>query len=248
MKTIYKTDCGRLRSNNEDNVGVFQNGQVILALVADGMGGEKAGEVASGMVLEHFSQAWKTINTAERIEVFEEWLKQNIKDANQTIYTYSQENPECQGMGTTIVAAICTPETFIIANVGDSRCYFVDRSGNLKQVTEDHSLVNQLLKAGQLSEQDAENHPMKHVIVRACGTEPEIEVDIDAMEWSKGDQIILCSDGLSDMVSEAEIAEIMNGEGNLEEKADQLIAQANLAGGNDNITLTIVVNDDGEDI
>ncbi|MGV3487807.1 MAG: Stp1/IreP family PP2C-type Ser/Thr phosphatase [Tuberibacillus sp.] len=248
MKTIYKTDCGKHRSNNEDNVGVFHNDNATLAIVADGMGGEKAGEVASGMALDYFAKKWQTIDSEWNIQALEEWLQQCVIGANQSIYDYAREHPECDGMGTTVVAAICTQETVIIANVGDSRCYFMNPNGHLKQVTEDHTLVNQLLKAGQLSKSDAENHPMKHVIVRACGTEPEIEVDIDTLEWSSGDQVILCSDGLSDMLSEEEIAAIMNGEGNIEEKANQLIAQANHAGGNDNITLTIVVNDDGEDI
>jgi PPM family protein phosphatase len=243
MKTVYKTDCGKHRSNNEDNVGVFQNDRHTLAIVADGMGGEKAGEVASSLALQHFTSAWETMDSGASIDTLESWLKQIVVDANQLIYNYAQDHPECQGMGTTIVAALCSSETVTIANVGDSRCYFASKNGDFRQVTEDHSLVNQLLKAGQLSESDAENHPMKHVIMRAAGTEPKVEVDIDTLEWSPGDQLILCSDGLSDMVSETEIAVIVNGDGTIEEKAEQLIAQANQAGGNDNITLTIVVNE-----
>lgn len=248
MKTVYKTDCGKHRSNNEDNVGVFQNDSVTLAVVADGMGGEQAGEVASFLALKHFTQSFETLCSVTQVHEYEEWLKKIVTEANQLIYQHSQEHPECHGMGTTIVAALCTPETITMANVGDSRGYFVNKDGELKQVTEDHSLVNQLLKSGQLSETDAENHPMKHVIMRAAGTEPNVEVDIVTLAWSKGDQIILCSDGLSDMVNEIEIAKIVNESLSIEEKAEQLVDQANLAGGNDNITLTIVVNDDGEDL
>ncbi|WP_027726098.1 Stp1/IreP family PP2C-type Ser/Thr phosphatase [Tuberibacillus calidus] len=248
MKAIYKTDCGKVRANNEDHVDVFQNDAILLAVVADGMGGEKAGEVASGLALRQFSEAWATADNGSHIERPEDWLRQCIIDANQSIYNFAKANPECQGMGTTIVAAICTKESVIVAHVGDSRAYYVNRNGELRQVTEDHSLVNQLVKAGQLSEADAHDHPMKHVIVRACGTDENISVDVSSIEWSKGEQLLLCSDGLSDMLNDGEIASLLNRDETIEEKARLLIDKANTAGGHDNITLIIVLNDDGEEL
>lgn len=196
MNAVFKTDRGKVRQHNEDNGGVFINPEgVRFAIVADGMGGHRAGDVASLMAVEHLSNHWmesKSINTAQDAEI---WLSENIGKVNRILFEHARENTECQGMGTTIVAAICTDKFATIANIGDSRCYLNNESG-FKQVTEDHSLVNELVRSGQITKEDAEHHPRKNVLLRALGTEPAVELDVMTIIFEEGDILILCSDGL----------------------------------------------------
>ncbi len=142
-------------------------------------------------------------------------------------------------MGTTIVAAICTEKFATIANIGDSRCYLYNESG-FKQVTEDHSLVNELVRTGQISKEDAENHPRKNVLLRALGTEMKVDIDISTVIFEEDDVLLLCSDGLSNKVNEQEMYEIIKNDQPLEEKADSFIDLANHYGGEDNITLVLI--------
>lgn len=240
MKAVYKTDRGKVRQHNEDNGGVFINPEgVRFAIVADGMGGHRAGDVASRMTVEHLSKDWhegKSIHTAQEAE---SWLRENIEDVNKLLFKHSQENTECQGMGTTIVAAICTDKFAAIANIGDSRCYLYNETG-FKLVTEDHSLVNELVRSGQITKEDAEHHPRKNVLLRALGTEVNVDMDVTTIVFEEGDMLLLCSDGLSNKVTEAEMLEILTDDRNMEEKADSLVALANQHGGEDNITLVLV--------
>lgn len=245
MKSVFRTDCGKIREHNEDNGGVFTKEGYVLAVVADGMGGEQAGEVASALALESLTGDWETTDISGDEAAVADWLKKSVKRANKYIYNYAKAHAECRGMGTTIVAALCEKDRVTIANVGDSRCYILREGGAFMQVTEDHSLVNQLMKSGQLSEEDADRHPMKHMLTRALGTEEDTAIDVTTISWSSGDCLILCSDGLSNMVPPQAIVEVLSWEGTLEEKAERLIALANEAGGLDNITITIVENDDG---
>ncbi|WP_409305374.1 Stp1/IreP family PP2C-type Ser/Thr phosphatase [Peribacillus sp. SCS-155] len=240
MKAVFMTDRGKVRQHNEDSGGIFFNSRGIrLAIVADGMGGHRAGDVASKMTIDTLSERWKQVEDLATPHDAESWLKTNIEDVNRLLYQHSENNPECQGMGTTIVAAICTDLFATIANIGDSRGYLCNESG-FKQVTEDHSLVNELVRSGQISKEDAEFHPRKNVLLRALGTELNVEMDLTTITFEEGDMLMLCSDGLSNKVSEQEMYDIVTDHNNLEQKAGSLIELANEHGGEDNITLVLV--------
>lgn len=240
MKAVFKTDRGKIRQHNEDNGGVFlnENGQC-LAIVADGMGGHRAGDVASEMALHHLQQQWEigmNLNTADEAE---EWLKENVEKTNQILFEHSKAVSECEGMGTTLVAAICTERFVSIVNVGDSRCYILNENG-FQQLTNDHSLVNELVRSGQISKEDAEHHPMKNVVLRALGTEETVNMDVKTIIFEEDDKLLLCSDGLSNKVTETEMSDILRSDQSLTEKATELVELANNHGGEDNITLVIV--------
>ncbi|MFB5281389.1 Stp1/IreP family PP2C-type Ser/Thr phosphatase [Peribacillus asahii] len=240
MRTIYRTDRGKVRQHNEDNGGVFINSTGIrLAIVADGMGGHRAGDVASTMTVDLLKKSWDEAGAIETANEAEAWLRENITKVNEVLFQHAAENNECQGMGTTIVAAICTDKFASVANIGDSRCYLHNESG-FKQVTEDHSLVNELVRTGQITKEDAEHHPRKNVLLRALGTELKVEMDIVTVMFEEEDILLLCSDGLSNKVSEQEMCNIVKNEHSLEEKATAFIDLANQYGGEDNITLVLV--------
>jgi PPM family protein phosphatase len=251
VKAVFRTDRGRVRQHNEDNGGTFINrdGQH-LCVVADGMGGHRAGDVASSMAIKQLEEMWSRSSGIETASHAEDWLKDSILQINQILFKHSQEHIECEGMGTTIVAAIATPLFSTVANIGDSRCYILNDTG-FQQLTEDHSLVNELVRTGQISREDAEHHPRKNVLLRALGTEQEVKMDIRTIMFEEGDVLLLCSDGLSNKVTTEEMLEILKNEEELEEKASRLIHLANEHGGEDNITLCIlqfdVVHDRGGD-
>lgn len=240
MKAVFMTDQGKVRLHNEDAGGIFvnQDGNR-LAIVADGMGGHRAGDVASQMTISHLKNDWEAAKGISTAEEAENWLKQKINHVNNLLFDHALNHVECDGMGTTIVAAISTDRFVTIAHIGDSRCYLLNESG-FKQVTEDHSLVNELVRSGQISREDAEHHPRKNVLLRALGTEKAVEMDIKTIIFEEGDILLLCSDGLSNKVSEKEMNGILQNEESLEEKGGTLISLANEYGGEDNITLAIV--------
>ncbi|NEY82394.1 Stp1/IreP family PP2C-type Ser/Thr phosphatase [Bacillus sp. 3H-10] len=240
MKAVYMTDRGKIRPHNEDSGGVFINiDKDYLAIVADGMGGHRAGDVASEMTLTTLKEWWKSTKEITTPEIAEQWLKEKINNVNNKLFTHSKNNQECQGMGTTLVAAICTKRFSTIANIGDSRCYILNETG-LQQLTEDHSLVNELVRSGQITKEDAEHHPRKNVLLRALGTEDHVETDIKTITFEEDDILLLCSDGLSNKVSDQEINDELMKNISIEEKAANLIKMANDNGGEDNITLVIV--------
>jgi protein phosphatase len=244
VKTIFKSDCGRIRLNNEDNGGIFVNRDGhCLAIVADGMGGHRAGEVASGMTIAHLQEKWEQTEGLTTADEAEKWLKDNIYAVNSLLLEHSLNNSECEGMGTTIEAVIVTNQFTTIAHVGDSRCYILNDTG-FHQLTEDHTLVNELVRTGQISKEDAEHHPRKNVILRAIGTEVDIKIDVKTIMLESGDYLLLCSDGLSNKVTEKEMMAILTNDSSLEEKATLLIKIANENGGEDNITLIIIEFDD----
>lgn len=240
MKEIYMTDQGKIRQHNEDNGGIFVNkvGQR-LAIVADGMGGHRAGDVASEMALVSLKAFWGNTNDIGTAETAEAWLKEHINKVNKLLFEHSKTHSQCEGMGTTIVAAIITDRFATIANIGDSRGYISNEIG-FKQITEDHSLVNELVRHGTISKEDAEHHPRKNVLLRALGTEETVEMDITTITFEEGDLLLLCSDGLSNKVKESEMIDLLSNSSSLEQKASQLIQLANHYGGEDNITLVIV--------
>jgi protein phosphatase len=249
MKAVFMTDQGKVRQHNEDSGGIFKNlDGNRLAIVADGMGGHRAGDVASGMTISELKNQWEKTAGIQTAEMAEKWLQDQIFTVNKIIFEHAKNNSDCDGMGTTIVAAISNESFATVANIGDSRCYLLNESG-FKQVTEDHSLVNELVRFGQISKEDAEHHPRKNVLLRALGTEENVVMDIKTIMFEEGDCLLLCSDGLSNKVSEKEMNEILANNDDLMQKAGTLISLANEYGGEDNITLAIVefsVNSEGD--
>ncbi|MFE8699027.1 Stp1/IreP family PP2C-type Ser/Thr phosphatase [Cytobacillus sp. FJAT-54145] len=244
MKTVFFTDQGRVRQHNEDSGGAFVNRDGNrLAIVADGMGGHRAGDVASEMTLSTMKKWWENTEGIHTADDAENWLKASIEKVNSLLFEHSKSHTECDGMGTTIVAVIATSRFATVANIGDSRCYILNDTG-FQQLTEDHSLVNELVRTGQISREDAEHHPRKNVLLRALGTEENVVMDIKTIMFEDGDKLLLCSDGLSNKVSESEMLSILKNEDSLEEKGTTLIKLANDNGGEDNITLVIVEFDD----
>lgn len=248
VKAVYQTDRGKVRQHNEDRGGIFHhaNNNCLMA-VADGMGGHNAGDVASEMTLETLKELWEQTNEAFTPEAAEQWLLENISRINEKIYAHSKSQKEYEGMGTTIVAAICTQGFATVAHIGDSRCYILNERG-FHQLTEDHSLVNELVRSGEISKEDAEHHPRKNVLLRALGTEGSVHADIRTITFEEGDLLLLCSDGLSNKVADQEMQQILMQSTTLEEKAAELVKLANDNGGEDNITVIIVKNEDENEL
>lgn len=241
--SIFKTDKGRVRRQNEDSGGIFINKTgTSLAVIADGMGGHNAGEVASQITVNSLQELWEKTEGAITPEQAESWYLDNISSINNKIFELSKSNPEYEGMGTTVVAAICTDMFATIANIGDSRCYIMNDIG-FKQLTEDHSFVNALIKTGQISREEAELHPRKNFLMKALGTEQKIEMDIKTIAFEEGDKLLLCSDGLSNKVSIEEMEKLLKEDKPLNEKAEIFIQIANQNGGEDNISLAIIEYD-----
>lgn len=240
MEGIFRTDIGKVRSHNEDNGAVAEGmyGQM-LALVADGMGGHQAGDIASAMAKDGMLNYWHEITEPFTPEDAEKWLLKTVSKVNEELFDYSQNHPGCEGMGTTLVAAVCSEEFVTFSNVGDSRVYLFAED-ELTQISEDHSLVRELVRSGQLSEEEAEHHPRKNVLLRALGTEQTIEVDIETISWKNGSILLLCSDGLTNKLSNQDIQNQLTIDQGLESVSQKLLKQANDYGGEDNITITLV--------
>lgn len=239
MEINFQTDVGRKRNTNQDYAGLFENqAGVSLAILADGMGGHQAGDVASQMAVNNLGERWQE-SSLETSEKAAQWLIKEIQDENEKIYQKGQSQPEYLGMGTTIVSAVLLDQSFVLANIGDSRAYLV-RNNQLLQLTEDHSLVNELVKSGEITREMAANHPRKNVLTRSLGMPGMVEVDVTNHLWVHDDYILLCSDGLTNMVSEEEILTVLLSERTLSEKVDTLITRANEAGGADNITVLVI--------
>lgn len=240
MKGQFLTDRGLIRSHNEDSGGIFLNAKnQYLAIIADGMGGHQAGDVASQLATSIMKEKWQESSNFNMPEEAEVWLKEKILEINKSIYEQSKQNESYQGMGTTVVISICTDEFITIAHIGDSRCYMLNESG-FKQMTEDHSLVNELVRSGEISAEDAEYHPRKNVLLKALGTEDEIVSDVRSISWDIGDKLLLCSDGLTNKLSDDELAALLCSDNNLEETGQKMVGLANERGGEDNISLVIV--------
>ncbi|WP_186577517.1 Stp1/IreP family PP2C-type Ser/Thr phosphatase [Aquibacillus kalidii] len=240
MNGYFLTDTGKVREHNEDSGAIFVNSNnQLLAIVADGMGGHKAGDVASQMVISSLGERWDEDKPFSTPGDAEQWLSDSILETNNKVYAYAQENEECSGMGTTVVAVICTSDFISIAHIGDSRCYLYNDQG-YKQVTEDHSLVNELVKTGQISKEDAEYHPRKNVLLRALGTEVGAKPDIQTIGWDVRNSILICSDGLTNKVLDNELEEYIKEDMELKDIAQRLIDLANERGGEDNISVALV--------
>ena len=236
MKWSKISHVGLVRKNNEDNSCVYDD--IPLLAVADGMGGHRAGEIASKLALEALVSYLK-----ENSDIVQKdpvgALKQAFGYANTTVYHRAQEEAEkFRGMGTTIAAVIPGGDKLYIAHVGDSRVYLL-RGDEIRLLTTDHSLVNELVKSGGLTAAEAENHPQRNVLTRAIGTAPSVEVDIDIELTQRGDIIILCTDGLSNRVNLEEIKEMARQNESLGKRAKDLIERALAQGGDDNVTVVL---------
>ncbi len=222
-----RTDTGRQRNANEDSL--FTRAPVFV--VADGMGGAQAGEVASKAAAESFDRELPQA-PLERI------LRETIETANRAIHERARNDPDLTGMGTTITAAIVDPESeeVAIGHVGDSRAYRL-RGGKLERLTRDHSLVEEMRRKGQLTEAQAEDHPQRSIITRALGPEPEVEVDLQTVPAQAGDVFLICSDGLTTMLADEQIAGLLARATSMQSAVRALVDEANRAGGRDNISV-----------
>jgi len=222
----FRTDTGRQRSENEDSLFV----RAPIFVVADGMGGAQAGEVASKTAADAFDRDLPEVAP-------EQFLRETIESANRSIHELARADPSKAGMGTTITAAIveAQKEEVGIGHVGDSRAYRL-RRGGLERLTRDHSLVEEMRRKGQITDAQAEEHPQRSIITRALGPEPEVEVDVQTVPAAPGDVFLLCSDGLTTMVSEERIGAVLSATTSMREAVRTLIDEANAAGGRDNVT------------
>ncbi|TYP59994.1 Stp1/IreP family PP2C-type Ser/Thr phosphatase [Thermosediminibacter litoriperuensis] len=239
-----RTDKGMVRTNNEDAFYLPEGeDKPLLFIVADGMGGHKSGEIASRMAVEeissHINHSFLVRGSGnETMQI----IKEAFYNANIKIYRTSLQREECSGMGTTATMALFKDGRVYIGHVGDSRAYIL-RDGCIRQLTRDHSLVWQLLEEGRLTLEEVRCHPMKNVITRALGVDENVDVDLVEHEYKKGDIFLLCSDGLTNMLEDKEIRDIILGAESVGAAADKLIEAANSCGGFDNITVEIILVD-----
>ncbi|GAA0445588.1 Stp1/IreP family PP2C-type Ser/Thr phosphatase [Lentibacillus halophilus] len=243
MKGVFKTDQGQVRNHNEDCGGLFYNQKgELLAIIADGMGGHQAGDVASQMATAFVRKQWEQTGDFSSSEAIENWLYETASDVNEALLEHARENEDCAGMGTTAVMAVCSDIYAVISHIGDSRLYVWNEHG-LSQVTEDHSLVNELVRSGQISKDDAEYHPRKNVLLKALGTEEYATAETQTIVWRTGDKLLLCSDGLTNKLHDNEIHSYLQNDQSIDVTAEELINLANERGGEDNISLIIVQHD-----
>lgn len=238
MKYGYLTDPGKVRSHNEDSVIIVENNGNYLLAVADGMGGHRGGEIASSIAVSHIGKTFSELPEIGSKEEMINWLQKVVSEANVQIYKYTNENPDSTGMGTTIVISILTPEYLLFGNIGDSSGY-VFRGGQLYKITTDHTLVNLLVKSGELTEEEALHHPRKNVLMRALGATSTVEMDIFDVETDVTG-ILLCSDGLTNMLDDEQIARVLGEKQEIDEKLQKLIFKSNNRGGNDNISIAFL--------
>ena len=230
-----RTDVGRQRSANEDSLVVSPP----LFAVADGMGGARAGEVASAVAVEAVEGAKESSEPAEA------QLASIVREANRRIYDLAVADESRRGMGTTLTLAKLHGDEVSLAHVGDSRAYRL-RGGELEQLTRDHSLVAELERSGQITPEAAEQHPQRSIITRALGPEPDVEVDTYTLTGREGDLFLICSDGLTSLISDDEVGSILRSAGSLDAAADELVRAANQSGGKDNITVILFRLGEGE--
>lgn len=238
MESFAVTDIGQKRQMNQDyiyctenSVGSFPN----LFIVADGMGGHKAGDYASRTCVDCVVESIKRSQRKTPISILEE----AINHANRQVLLDSKTNSEYEGMGTTFVAAVIVEDVLYVANIGDSRLYVINEEG-IRQVTQDHSLVEEMIRNGEIGRKEARLHPNKNIITRALGTGEEVLADYFEVELKKDDVILLCSDGLSNMMDDEDIMYVLRRYSQIETAGDKLIEKANACGGKDNISIILI--------
>ncbi len=242
MRIVAKTDKGLVRKTNQDAYTAGElPGEVAWAVVCDGMGGAAGGDVASSLAVKVISEK---INAAYHEKMKESSIKNMLDSAlaaaNIEVYDLADEHTQLRGMGTTVVCAVVRENTAFIAHAGDSRAY-IYANGDLKQVTHDHSMVQNLVDKGKITKEEAENHPNKNIITRALGVEKYIEIEYDEIELGDGGVLILCTDGMSNFVSVEEMKKELS-DGKYYAFADRLVKKANQNGGKDNITVVAISN------
>lgn len=242
MKSFYLTDAGCVRDHNEDSVIIVKNMEgVYLMAVADGMGGHSAGEIASSITIshlgKHFNETFMNMSKEDAIK----WLRDTVTEINGLIFHYVKDHPESKGMGTTLVCSIVAKNYILFGNIGDSSG-FVLKDEELHKVTYDHTLVNLLVSAGELTKEQAKEHPKKNVLMKALGANDPIEIDIFDCSMDI-DAILLCSDGLTNMLSKDHIEEVLNEDIEVEDKVIKLIRKSNNRGGIDNISVAYLIRE-----
>lgn len=237
MKSFYLTDTGKVRSHNEDSVTILKNASnEHLLIVCDGMGGHRKGEVASSMAIAALGRRFAGISSIGSKLDAVNWLNDSVSEINKNILEYATSNPDSAGMGTTIVIALLTKDYLIFGNIGDSSG-FVFKNSHIHKVTKDHTLVNLLVQAGNLTEEEAKFHPKKNVLMKALGAAEKCELDIFDVDMGV-DGILLCSDGLTNMLTFEQIEKAINEkELSIEERVSKLIRKCNARGGTDNISI-----------
>ena len=238
LKTFSITNIGRKRKLNQDYV--YTSEQPVgslpnLFIVADGMGGHNAGDYASKVTVETIVEKVAASSETERTRILDE----AIQAANTLVRTKAGESAELEGMGTTVVAATCDGNRLCVANVGDSRLYVVNGK-EIRQVTRDHSWVEEMVRRGGLGKEEARNHPDRNIITRAVGADESVKVDFFSVILKEGDMILMCTDGLTSMLEDEEIRMILDGARDIVEKAEELVAAANERGGRDNISVILI--------
>ena len=245
MKSFYLTDAGKVRDHNEDSVIIVKNkNNECLMAIADGMGGHSAGEVASSIAIgylgKHFQETFLNLSKVDAVE----WIRNSTNEINSLIFQHEKTHPESKGMGTTLVLAIITEDYILFGNVGDSSGY-VMKDNKLHKVTYDHTLVNLLVSAGELTKEEAKEHPKQSVLIKALGANDPVEIDVFDCDMEI-DEILLCSDGLTNMLENDQIERVLLGDSGPKEKVEKLIIKANNRGGTDNISIAYLVREEGE--
>lgn len=238
FKTFSVSDIGKRRKLNQDYVYTSEQpvGPVPnLFIVADGMGGHNAGDLASRLAVNTIVE----VIAASQEKELEDMFEAAIELANRKVYDHACRNPELEGMGTTVVAATCSDGMLFVASVGDSRLYVVGRHG-MKQVTRDHSWVEEMVRRGGLGKEEARNHPDRNIITRAVGAEEKVKPDFFRVELKEGDMVLMCTDGLTNMLEDEEIRMALDGARDLVEQAETLVRRANENGGRDNISVILI--------
>ena len=245
LEYSYLTDPGKVRDHNEDSVTIVKNesGEVLLAL-ADGMGGHKGGEIASSIAITHIGKRFMETYKVGKKEDAIKFLQEIVSEANMLLYKYVEDNPESEGMGTTLVMALLTNDFLLYGNIGDSSGYAI-KKGKLYKITSDHTLVNLLVKSGELTKEQAKNHPKKNVLMRALGANMTVEMDIFDVERDV-EGIFLCSDGLTNMLEDVQIESVLDSSLTIDGKLQKLINKANNRGGTDNISAAYLKKEDNE--
>ncbi|CCI85739.1 serine threonine protein phosphatase 1 [Lactobacillus pasteurii DSM 23907 = CRBIP 24.76] len=240
IETAYASSIGRIRKSNQDFVKVFKNKSgVTLAIVCDGMGGHQGGDVASTMAVSHLGHNFIATDFTDP-KPARKWLEVQLTSENETILKAADRFPDLNGMGTTIVLAFTFEDSALIAHLGDSRAYsYAD--GKFVQLTQDHSLVNELVKMGQITKEQAKHHPQKNIITQALGVSSTIDPEFAEIQLKAGDALLLCTDGLTNSLSDPQIQQILATKDlTLKDRCIKLINEANRLGGGDNITVCLV--------
>ena len=240
MRIVAKTDKGNVRDSNQDAyaVGEFSD-EVVWSVVCDGMGGAAGGNIASALAVKVISDK---INASYRNQMRDSSIKNMLDSAltaaNIEVFDFAEAQPDLRGMGTTVVCAIVRDNQAYIVHAGDSRAYVIN-NGNIRQITTDHSMVQDLLLRGKITPEEAEHHPNKNIITRAVGVNKAIEIDFEQINLEDDDTLLICTDGLSNYVSNDEMLELMS-DGKHYAFADRLVKKANENGGGDNITVVVI--------